>query len=213
MTANTNGSRETGTFTAKAGLAKMLKGGVIMDVVTPEHAKIAEEAGACAVMALERVPADIRKDGGVARMSDPTVIEGIMNSAGNGSAPGPAPAPAAPAPLALPADVRSGWRIHFIPGPKLLRNGNDPLRLLRELATLAPCEVRVDAKWIPPLAELDPEECRLSWRIELNGPVKQAAIKSVFDWVEGECDLNLEPFGPAAETVANAMRSLGRFLK
>ncbi len=132
------------------------------------------------------------------------VIEGIMNSAGNGSAPGPAPAPAAPAPLALPADVRSGWRIHFIPGPKLLRNGNDPLRLLRELATLAPCEVRVDAKWIPPLAELDPEECRLSWRIELNGPVKQAAIKSVFDWVEGECDLNLEPFGPAAETVASA---------
>ncbi len=132
------------------------------------------------------------------------VIEGIMNSAGNGAAPGPAPAPAAPAPLALPADVRSGWRIHFIPGPKLLRNGNDPLRLLRELATLAPCEVRVDAKWIPPLAELDPEECRLSWRIELNGPVKQAAIKSVFDWVEGECDLNLEPFGPAAETVASA---------
>jgi two-component system chemotaxis sensor kinase CheA len=132
------------------------------------------------------------------------VIEGIMNSAGNGSAPGPAPAPAAPAPLALPADVRSGWRIHFIPGPKLLRNGNDPLRLLRELATLAPCEVRVDAKWIPPLAELDPEECRLSWRIELNGPVKEAAIKSVFDWVEGECDLNLEPFGPAAETVASA---------
>jgi pyridoxal 5'-phosphate synthase pdxS subunit len=80
MTANTNGSRETGTFTAKAGLAKMLKGGVIMDVVTPEHAKIAEEAGACAVMALERVPADIRKDGGVARMSDPTVIEGIMKA-------------------------------------------------------------------------------------------------------------------------------------
>jgi pyridoxal 5'-phosphate synthase pdxS subunit len=58
----------------------MLKGGVIMDVVTPEHAKIAEEAGACAVMALERVPADIRKDGGVARMSDPTVIEGIMKA-------------------------------------------------------------------------------------------------------------------------------------
>jgi pyridoxal 5'-phosphate synthase pdxS subunit len=80
MTANTNGSRETGTFTAKAGLAKMLKGGVIMDVVTPEHAKIAEEAGACAVMALERVPADIRKDGDVARMSDPTVIEGIMKA-------------------------------------------------------------------------------------------------------------------------------------
>jgi pyridoxal 5'-phosphate synthase pdxS subunit len=66
-----------GTFTVKAGLAEMLKGGVIMDVVTPEHARIAEEAGACAVMALERVPADIRRDGGVARMSDPGLIKSI----------------------------------------------------------------------------------------------------------------------------------------
>jgi pyridoxal 5'-phosphate synthase pdxS subunit len=71
---------ETGTWKVKTGLAQMLKGGVIMDVVTPEHAKIAEEAGACAVMALERVPADIRKAGGVARMSDPTVIEAIMKA-------------------------------------------------------------------------------------------------------------------------------------
>ena len=71
---------ETGTWKVKTGLAQMLKGGVIMDVVTAEHAKIAEEAGACAVMALERVPADIRAAGGVARMSDPTVIEAIMKS-------------------------------------------------------------------------------------------------------------------------------------
>ena len=71
---------ETGTFRVKAGLAQMLKGGVIMDVVTAEHAKIAEAAGACAVMALERVPSDIRKAGGVARMSDPTVIEAIMKA-------------------------------------------------------------------------------------------------------------------------------------
>jgi pyridoxal 5'-phosphate synthase pdxS subunit len=71
---------QTGTFTVKKGLAQMLKGGVIMDVVTPEHARIAEEAGACAVMALERVPADIRANGGVARMSDPTVIEAIMKA-------------------------------------------------------------------------------------------------------------------------------------
>ena len=71
---------ETGTETVKRGLAQMLKGGVIMDVVTPEHAKIAEEAGACAVMALERVPADIRAAGGVARMSDPEVIVRIMES-------------------------------------------------------------------------------------------------------------------------------------
>jgi pyridoxal 5'-phosphate synthase pdxS subunit len=71
---------ETGTWKVKTGLAQMLKGGVIMDVVTAEHAKIAEEAGACAVMALERVPADIRAAGGVARMSDPTVIEAIMKA-------------------------------------------------------------------------------------------------------------------------------------
>jgi len=71
---------ETGTWKVKTGLAQMLKGGVIMDVVTTEHAKIAEEAGACAVMALERVPADIRAAGGVARMADPTIIEGIMKA-------------------------------------------------------------------------------------------------------------------------------------
>ena len=71
---------EKGTWKVKTGLAQMLKGGVIMDVVTPEHAKIAEEAGACAVMALERVPADIRAAGGVARMADPTVIEAIMKA-------------------------------------------------------------------------------------------------------------------------------------
>lgn len=71
---------EKGTWTVKKGLAEMLKGGVIMDVTTPEQAKIAEEAGACAVMALERVPADIRAAGGVARMADPTVIIRIMEA-------------------------------------------------------------------------------------------------------------------------------------
>src|SRR5438128_11057508 len=76
---NGHGSQK-GTFKVKAGLAQMLKGGVIMDVVTAEHAKIAEEAGAVAVMALERVPADIRKEGGVARMSDPQLITEIMDT-------------------------------------------------------------------------------------------------------------------------------------
>ena len=71
---------EKGTFQLKSGLAEMLKGGVIMDVTTPEQAKIAQEAGACAVMALERVPADIRKAGGVARMADPTVVLRIMDA-------------------------------------------------------------------------------------------------------------------------------------
>ncbi len=71
---------ETGTWKVKTGLAQMLKGGVIMDVVNAEQAKIAQEAGACAVMALERVPADIRAAGGVARMADPTIIEAIMET-------------------------------------------------------------------------------------------------------------------------------------
>jgi pyridoxal 5'-phosphate synthase pdxS subunit len=71
---------ETSTWTTKKGLAQMLKGGVIMDVVTPDQAKIAEDSGAVAVMALERVPADIRKAGGVARMSDPSMVEGIMDA-------------------------------------------------------------------------------------------------------------------------------------
>jgi pyridoxal 5'-phosphate synthase pdxS subunit len=75
-----NGGRETGTFTVKRGLADMLRGGVIMDVVDAEQAKIAEDAGAVSVMALERVPADIRRDGGVARMSDPALIEGIQQA-------------------------------------------------------------------------------------------------------------------------------------
>ena len=71
---------ETGTWKVKSGLAQMLKGGVIMDIINAEQARIAEEAGACAVMALERVPADIRAAGGVARMADPKVIEQVMSS-------------------------------------------------------------------------------------------------------------------------------------
>src|ERR1700740_290848 len=80
MSANGHISRDESTFTVKAGLAEMLKGGVIMDVVTPEQAKVAEDAGAAAGMALERVPADIRRDGGVARMSDPEMIKGIQDA-------------------------------------------------------------------------------------------------------------------------------------
>jgi pyridoxal 5'-phosphate synthase pdxS subunit len=72
--------RDVATFRVKAGLAEMLKGGVIMDVVTPEHARLAEQAGAAAVMALERVPSDIRSAGGVARMSDPSMIEAIQEA-------------------------------------------------------------------------------------------------------------------------------------
>jgi len=79
-TASPTSTPQTGTARVKRGMAEMLKGGVIMDVVTPEQAKIAEDAGAVAVMALERVPADIRAQGGVARMSDPDMVEGIVNT-------------------------------------------------------------------------------------------------------------------------------------
>jgi pyridoxal 5'-phosphate synthase pdxS subunit len=80
MDGERNGKREEATFRVKSGLAEMLKGGVIMDVVTPEQAAVAEQAGAAAVMALERVPADIRRDGGVARMSDPEMIAAIQEA-------------------------------------------------------------------------------------------------------------------------------------
>jgi pyridoxal 5'-phosphate synthase pdxS subunit len=80
MMVEQNNGAQKGTETLKRGLAQMLKGGVIMDVVTPEHARIAEDAGAAAVMALERVPADIRAQGGVARMSDPGLIQSIMDT-------------------------------------------------------------------------------------------------------------------------------------
>src|SRR5437773_12085966 len=76
----TDTASQKSTWRTKVGLAEMLKGGVIMDVVTPEQAIIAEEAGACAVMALERVPSDIRSQGGVARMSDPGMVKEIMKS-------------------------------------------------------------------------------------------------------------------------------------
>ncbi|MGH1503677.1 MAG: pyridoxal 5'-phosphate synthase lyase subunit PdxS [Acidimicrobiales bacterium] len=77
---STEATAEQGSMRVKRGLAEMLKGGVIMDVVTPDQAKVAEDAGAVAVMALERVPADIRRDGGIARMSDPSMIEGIQEA-------------------------------------------------------------------------------------------------------------------------------------
>ena len=81
MAISTAAKTETGTWRVKGGLAQMLKGGVIMDVVTADQANIAEDAGAVAVMALERIPADIRMDGGIARMSDPEMIKNIQKSA------------------------------------------------------------------------------------------------------------------------------------
>ena len=80
MSSESSNGRQTGTPVLKQGLAQMLKGGVIMDVTNPEQARVAEQAGACAVMALERIPADIIAQGGVARMSDPQMIKEIMEA-------------------------------------------------------------------------------------------------------------------------------------
>jgi two-component system, chemotaxis family, sensor kinase CheA len=121
----------------------------------------------------------------------------------------PALKPAAQAPLEAAATAaRAGWRVQFIPGPKLLRNGNDPLRLLRELGRIAPCDIRVDAKWLPPLSDLEPEECRLSWRIDIHGAVEESAIRAVFEWVDGECDLILDRYAEAAPDATVMMPAL-----
>jgi two-component system chemotaxis sensor kinase CheA len=131
-------------------------------------------------------------------------------AAAKSATPAPAaPAPAAPEPAAAPVELhgetpRRGWRIHFIPGPQLLRHGNDPLRILRELNMLGSCAVRVDAMKIPPLADLDAEECKMSWNVELQGEVPEAALRAVFEWVEGECDLRIESMGGAPPTAAAA---------
>ena len=102
-----------------------------------------------------------------------------------------------------------GWRIKFVPGPELLRHGNDPLRILRELATLGKMRVSVDAAGVPALTDLDPEVCRLRWNLEVLGQIDRAAVQAVFEWAESECELTLErigaePSAPAAPSVATA---------
>ena len=97
------------------------------------------------------------------------------------------PAPAAPAAATLPR-----WRIRFHPYRELLARGNDPLRMLRELAALGELEVRVDAQMLPPLADVNPQDCYLAWSLELPGEVPEEAIRQVFEWAEGDCDLTVE---------------------
>ncbi len=132
-------------------------------------------------------------------------IEAVLATA-PGAAPAAAPvvAPAATAvvaPVSVAEAQSAGWRIHFVPGPKLLQHGNDPLRILRELNTLGACVVRVDAMKIPPLADLNAEECKMSWTVEIKGDVAESAVRAVFEWVEGECDLKIESLGAAAAPV------------
>ncbi len=128
---------------------------------------------------------------------------------------GEAAAPAAPAMAAVPPAIPGGeppapvihdaasqltprWRIRFHPYRELLARGNDPLRMLRELAALGDLQVRLDAQMLPPLADVNPQDCYLAWSLELPGEVAEEAIKQVFEWAEGDCDLTIERL-PAAQ--------------
>jgi two-component system chemotaxis sensor kinase CheA len=125
-----------------------------------------------------------------------------------GEAAAPAAPPTAPMPPAVAAGEAAGavireepaaasqpaprWRIRFQPYRELLARGNDPLRMLRELAALGDLQVRLDSQMLPPLAEVNPQDCYLAWSLELPGEVTEEAIKQVFEWAEGDCDLTIE---------------------
>ena len=138
-------------------------------------------------------------------------LERIMSEASTAAAPAsaaPAATPSGKAAAGAPAPI-PGWRIKFVPGPDLLRHGNDPLRILRELATLGTLKVSADAGGIPPLNDLDPEVCRLRWNLEVHGQIDRAAVHAVFEWAETECELTIERIGgelaaPAAAKIATA---------
>jgi len=103
---------------------------------------------------------------------------------------------------AAPASADSGWRIEFSPYPDLLKTGNDPVRMFRELAELGSLDVEVHTGKVPQFAEFDPEECFLAWTLTLRGDVALDQINEIFEWVDGDCDLSIEALaGPAAETL------------
>ena len=116
------------------------------------------------------------------------------------AAPAPVPAAASPAPAAAPAapPAALGWDITFRPYRELFARGNDPLRMMRELAELGELTVHVDTASLPSFADLEPQSCYLAWQIELTGDIAEDAIKSVFEWAEGDCDLELRRKGAAA---------------
>ena len=122
----------------------------------------------------------------------------------------PPPAPAAPTPTVTEPAAQTrettgttvGWRITFRPFAELFARGNDPLRMMRELAELGELTVRADTGALPAFAELDPQSCYLAWNIELVGDLAETAIRQVFEWAEGDCELTLERTGPSAAAVA-----------
>mgnify|MGYP000423824501 CR=1 FL=1 len=104
---------------------------------------------------------------------------------------------------AIPNDSsESGWKISFCPHADLLKTGNDPVRMFRELSELGDLEVIVDLQGVPPLFDLDPEECHLSWTLILKGDVPREEIDDIFDWVEDECDLSIQVLNPLEESIS-----------
>jgi two-component system, chemotaxis family, sensor kinase CheA len=115
------------------------------------------------------------------------------------------PVPASPSESNGAAAAKSPrWRIRFHPYRELLARGNDPLRMLRELAALGELEVRVDAQLLPPLADVNPQDCYLAWSLELPGEVPEEAIRQVFEWAEGDCDLTVERLPGETQTTTPA---------
>ena len=110
--------------------------------------------------------------------------------------------PTSPPPPTSPTAETTDWRIEFLPHAQLMHSGNDPVRIFRELSTLGALTVRADCSRLPRLAEMNPEDCYLSWRLELQNAASREAVAEVFAWVEDECDLRIEPLTGAVPPVA-----------
>ena len=110
--------------------------------------------------------------------------------------------PTSPPPPPSPTAETTDWRIEFLPHAQLMHSGNDPVRIFRELSTLGALTVRADCSRLPRLAEMNPEDCYLSWRLELQNAASREAVAEVFAWVEDECDLRIEPLTGAVPPVA-----------
>ena len=141
-------------------------------------------------------------------------LETLLASEQSGTE-GKPPAREALTPVATPTEApdHAGWRIRLAPGPALLRNGNDPLRMLRELSVLGTTITRVDISKLPlKMADLDAEVCVLSWETELATQADESTVRAVFEWAEGECVLEVEPLSPAGElvTASNLPEAHGR---
>jgi two-component system chemotaxis sensor kinase CheA len=150
-----------------------------------------------------KTPVDAASVGALQRDLEKVIASGGGPAAAHQSASSGATAPAAPTANAAPTAGAQSWRVKFTPKEALLRNGNDPLRMIRELAALAPVTVRVDAAKLPPLADLDPEVCRLKWEIEVPAALTREQIVQVFDWAEADCELLIEaPVTPIAAAAA-----------